>query len=87
MASSAAVSLFSSLRQETTDTNLHIFLKEFLSQYDPQTQLDLLIDMFDDALDQETHMYEAVVTAWSYLESTKIYHPQYATLEQFKEAI
>ena len=43
--------------------------------------------MFDEALDNETHLHEAVVTAWEYLQSTKIYLTRFISLEQFKSTI
>jgi hypothetical protein len=62
--------LFSHLCQETTNINLHIFIKDFLSTYNCSTQLNILIDMFDKALDNKTYLHEAVVTAWNYLETS-----------------
>ena len=81
------MSLFSRLRQETTDINLHVFIKDFLSCYDRSAQLEILIDMFDEALDNETHLHEAVVTAWNYLETTELYLPHFSSLQQFKTTI
>jgi hypothetical protein len=81
------VSLFYHLRQERTDINVNVFIKEFLSPYDLPTQLDILMDMFDEALDNETHLQAAVVSAWNYLESTKLYHSRFASMDQFKTTI
>lgn len=81
------LSLFSRLRQETTDVDLQVFIKDFLSQYNESTQLDILINMFDEALDSEAHLHEAVVTAWTYLESSQVYRTRFQTLQQFKTTI
>src|ERR1700726_1548468 len=81
------VSLFYHLRQERTDINVNIFIKNFLSPYDLPTQLDILMDMFDEAIDNETHLQEAVVSAWNYLESTELYRIRFPSMEQFKTTI
>src|ERR1700738_2681702 len=81
------VSLFYHLRQERTDINVNVFIKDFLSPYDLPTQLDILMDMFDEALDNETHLQVAVVSAWNYLESTELYRSRFASMDQFKTTI
>ena len=81
------VSLFYHLRQERTDINVNVFIKNFLSPYDLSTQLDILMDMFDEALDNETHLQEAVVSAWNYLESKELYRSRFPSMDQFKTTI
>jgi tetratricopeptide (TPR) repeat protein len=82
-----SLSLLSYLRQQTTDSNTNVLIKQFLTSYHPQVQLDILIDLFDNALDQETYLHEAIVAAWSYLQDTHLYRTQYQTLQLFKDAI
>jgi len=48
------MSLFSHLRQQTSDVNLHVIIKDFLSIHDRQVQLAILIDMFDEALNNDS---------------------------------
>jgi hypothetical protein len=85
--SSTNHSLFSRLRQETTDTNLHIVITDYLTSFDRELQLNILTDMFYEALDEEQHLHEAVVTAWFYLETNQIYLPTYPTINHYKNAI
>jgi len=84
---STNISLSYYLRKETTDVNIQQWIQEFLGEYDLNTQLDILLDIFDEALDLETNLQEAVVTAWNYLQATELYRVRYDTLDQFKTTI
>ena len=82
-----ALSLFSSLPPMSSDEDLYLFLQQSLSKYENKVQLDILVNIFNEILDQETHIQRAILTAWSYLEKTEIYRAQYESLDKFKQVI
>jgi hypothetical protein len=63
--SSTDFSLFLLLRQETTHCSLHDVIIEHLRPFNQGLQLDILINMFNEALrvDEKQHLHEAVIPA------------------------
>ena len=71
----------------TPSSSLHYTLRQILTHLQPETQLNLLLEVIDAASDASQIINEAVIAVWVYLVDTKVWSHRYQTLADLRVAI
>jgi hypothetical protein len=71
----------------TPNSNPHIAIRQILTHLQPETQLNLLLELIDAASDHSQIINEAVVAAWKYLIDTNVWKHRYQSLMDLQVAV